>query len=136
MAKIKTSFFCSNCGYESAKWLGKCASCNEWNTFVEEVLDNGNNKTTWNGYTDERKINKVVALDDVNVVEEKRIVTDDELRSADFKRNKGFRAAAVMVLPGEFLQVLVERFFSAIESLPVMGFIERRFAPVNLHGSV
>lgn len=77
MAKIKTSFFCSNCGYESAKWLGKCASCNEWNTFVEEVLDNGNNKTTWNGYTDERKINKVVALDDVNVVEEKRIVTDD-----------------------------------------------------------
>lgn len=77
MAKIKTSFFCSNCGFESAKWLGKCSSCNEWNTFVEEVLDKGNNKENWNNYTDEKKQNKVVALQDVRVVEEKRIVTDD-----------------------------------------------------------
>ncbi len=37
MAKTKTSFFCQNCGYESAKWLGKCPSCQEWNSFVEEV---------------------------------------------------------------------------------------------------
>jgi DNA repair protein RadA/Sms len=38
MAKSKTVFFCQNCGYESAKWLGKCPSCQEWNTFVEEVI--------------------------------------------------------------------------------------------------
>jgi len=31
----KTVFFCENCGYESAKWLGKCPACNEWNTFSE-----------------------------------------------------------------------------------------------------
>jgi DNA repair protein RadA/Sms len=37
MAKTKTSFFCQNCGIESAKWLGKCPSCEEWNSFVEEV---------------------------------------------------------------------------------------------------
>lgn len=39
MAKIKSIFTCQECGYESAKWLGKCPSCNNWNTFVEEVRD-------------------------------------------------------------------------------------------------
>jgi DNA repair protein RadA/Sms len=39
MAKLKTSFFCNNCGFESPKWLGKCTSCGEWNTFIEEVVD-------------------------------------------------------------------------------------------------
>jgi DNA repair protein RadA/Sms len=38
MAKIKTSFFCQSCGTESAKWIGKCPSCGEWNTYVEEVI--------------------------------------------------------------------------------------------------
>lgn len=38
MAKIKTAFFCQHCGYESAKWIGKCPSCQEWNSFVEEVI--------------------------------------------------------------------------------------------------
>ena len=38
MAKAKTVFVCSSCGYESPKWLGKCPSCNEWNTFYEEKI--------------------------------------------------------------------------------------------------
>lgn len=38
MAKVKTSFFCQNCGAQAPKWLGKCPSCGEWNTFVEEVI--------------------------------------------------------------------------------------------------
>jgi DNA repair protein RadA/Sms len=38
MPKTKTVFFCSNCGAESPKWLGKCPSCGEWNTYVEEVV--------------------------------------------------------------------------------------------------
>ena len=45
MAKTNTVFFCNECGYESAKWLGKCPACNAWNTFVEEkVTKQGNNK--------------------------------------------------------------------------------------------
>ena len=51
MAKAKNVFVCSNCGYESSKWLGKCPACNEWNTFYEEkivansgVLSNSSNK--------------------------------------------------------------------------------------------
>ena len=40
MAKAKTSiFFCQQCGYESAKWMGQCPGCKEWNTFVEELVD-------------------------------------------------------------------------------------------------
>ncbi|MFR3037043.1 MAG: DNA repair protein RadA, partial [Blautia hydrogenotrophica] len=39
MAKTrKTVYFCQNCGYESAKWMGQCPGCNEWNTFVEETV--------------------------------------------------------------------------------------------------
>lgn len=38
MAKSKTVFVCDSCGYESAKWLGKCPACNEWNTFFEEKI--------------------------------------------------------------------------------------------------
>ncbi len=38
MKKIKTTFFCQNCGYQSPKWLGKCPSCGEWHRFVEEEM--------------------------------------------------------------------------------------------------
>ena len=45
MAKMNTVFFCNECGYESAKWLGKCPACNAWNTFVEEkITKQGSNK--------------------------------------------------------------------------------------------
>jgi len=42
MAKLKKAFFCKNCGFEAPKWLGKCPSCGEWNTFTEEVIAHGN----------------------------------------------------------------------------------------------
>ena len=37
----KTIFFCSNCGYESTKWMGQCPGCHEWNTFAEEPVRTG-----------------------------------------------------------------------------------------------
>ncbi len=37
--KVKSSFFCANCGAESPKWIGKCPSCSEWNTYTEEIID-------------------------------------------------------------------------------------------------
>lgn len=47
MAKIKTVFVCNNCGYESAKWLGKCPSCGAWSTLVEEkVVKSTDSKST------------------------------------------------------------------------------------------
>ncbi len=38
MAKLKSVYFCSSCGYESPKWMGKCPACGEWSTFVEELV--------------------------------------------------------------------------------------------------
>lgn len=40
MPRIKSVFICQECGYESSGWLGKCPSCNQWNTFVEELQEN------------------------------------------------------------------------------------------------
>ena len=40
MAKVKSVFVCNECGYESAKWMGKCPACGTWNSFLEEKLSN------------------------------------------------------------------------------------------------
>ena len=42
MAKVKSKFICQSCGYETIKWLGRCPSCNEWDSFVEEVYEKKN----------------------------------------------------------------------------------------------
>jgi len=79
MSKTKTGFFCQNCGYESAKWLGKCPSCNQWNTFVEEVIHKGTDKKidNWKEYTGIRNGSKTVSLNEIISGEEKRIITAD-----------------------------------------------------------
>lgn len=81
MAKIKTAFFCSKCGHESPKWVGKCPTCNEWNTFIEEVVEKNDVsvKNEWKNYHQQRthRNSKVVALNQVSFSEEKRIITYD-----------------------------------------------------------
>ncbi len=82
MSKIKTAYFCSNCGYESAKWLGKCPSCNTWNTFVEEVISKGNDKNDngWKDFHNDKRTSKTILLNDVSTTKEHRLLTtDDEL---------------------------------------------------------
>lgn len=78
MSKVKTAFFCQNCGYESTKWLGKCPSCNQWNTFVEELIkkDEVTREVNWDNYN-EKRTNKVVSLNEVISSEEKRILGCD-----------------------------------------------------------
>lgn len=78
MSKTKSAFFCQNCGYESAKWLGKCPSCQQWNTFVEELVqkDKSKNDESWKSYNGERK-NRTVSLNEIVSNEEKRIITHD-----------------------------------------------------------
>lgn len=73
MAKIKTVFVCNSCGYESAKWLGKCPGCNEWNSFYEEKLA----KTNDGGYAEGKKTKsaKPSKLNSVEGKEETRTST-------------------------------------------------------------
>lgn len=79
MSKTKTAFFCSNCGQESAKWLGKCPSCEQWNTFVEEVIMKGTDKkqNEWKEFSGLSNGLKTISLEDVSNGEEKRIITTD-----------------------------------------------------------
>ena len=78
MSKVKTAFFCSNCGYESAKWTGKCPSCGTWNSFIEEVIHKETGKE--NGWKDLGELkweNKIIALQDIENVKQERILTAD-----------------------------------------------------------
>ena len=84
MSKTKTLFYCQQCGYESTKWTGKCPSCNNWNTFVEELVVKGNDikeNNTWNTYdtinTNKQRHEKTIAIHDVAIKEEQRIIAAD-----------------------------------------------------------
>ncbi len=79
MSKVKTSFFCQNCGYESVKWVGQCPSCSQWNTFVEEIIqkDNIKNNNGWKDYNDEKRTSKTISLNEIKSSEEKRLPTSD-----------------------------------------------------------
>jgi DNA repair protein RadA/Sms len=81
LAKSKSSFFCQSCGYESAKWLGKCPSCGSWNTFVEEVLaKDESNKNEWRQESSRSKILKAKTLAEIESSYEIRLSSqDDEL---------------------------------------------------------
>lgn len=101
MSKVKTAYFCSNCGYESAKWLGKCPSCNSWNTFVEEVISKGTDKADngWKDYNTEKRNTKTVLLAQVSAVEGDRILTTDtELNRA---LGGGIVPGSIVLIAGE-----------------------------------
>lgn len=79
MSKTKSAFFCQNCGYESAKWLGKCPGCESWNTFVEEIVVKGSDKkenAEWKNYNGKEKL-KTISINDVSSAAEQRIKTTD-----------------------------------------------------------
>ena len=79
MAKIKTAFFCQNCGHQTSKWLGKCPSCSEWNTFVEEVVSN-NDSTVVAFSTSNGKTAKPQVIQNIERKTEERIrLRDNEL---------------------------------------------------------
>lgn len=79
MAKGKntTVFFCQSCGYESAKWMGQCPGCKEWNSFVEETVvtgtAKGQGKATGRQSMGEKK--QPAALNEIALSEEDRSCT-------------------------------------------------------------
>lgn len=77
MAKTKSVYVCSNCGNDSAKWLGKCPICGEWNTYVEEIIAKDNNSRRTDTLFDSPKA-KPILLQDVATGEEPRIDLKDE----------------------------------------------------------
>ena len=77
MAKDRTVFFCSNCGYESIKWVGKCPSCNQWNTFIENKLAPKSKQTSYSR-SDKAIDNQPLLIQDINTTQEERIDMHDK----------------------------------------------------------
>ena len=76
MAKEKIVFFCKECGYESAKWLGKCPACMAWNTFVEEKVK----QVKSSGQATKYKVGESIVkkLNDIETIENNRLDTGYE----------------------------------------------------------
>ncbi|TDE18644.1 DNA repair protein RadA [Dyadobacter psychrotolerans] len=77
MAKAKTAYFCQECGYNSPKWVGRCPSCGEWNTLVQEVIEKEDKKptVTWKSVN---LASKPKAITEIKYENEPRITTDDQ----------------------------------------------------------
>lgn len=77
--KTKNAYFCQSCGYQTPKWLGKCPSCESWNTFVEEILQKEEpKKGEWKTTSSLKIANKPRALTEINPLNETRIITKDK----------------------------------------------------------
>lgn len=95
--KIKTVFYCSNCGAQSLKWIGKCSSCGEWNTYVEEVVERDKNNN-WQKKSEKfsyspKKINEISITDDHRI----------DIYNNEFNRvlGGGLVAGSIILLGGE-----------------------------------
>ena len=103
MAKLKSVFFCQNCGNESSKWLGRCPACGEWNTFVEEVVNKAPASSTIKkgvsivSANDERT--RPVLIENIEVTQEVRFDT----KCAEFNRvlGGGLVPGSMVLIGGE-----------------------------------
>ena len=98
MNKVKTSFFCQNCGTQHAKWQGQCNSCKEWNTLSEEVIEKSTKKV-WKSYQKIYEAIKPLKIDKIDIKQELRINTGDQ--ELDRVLGGGIIPGALMLLGGE-----------------------------------
>ena len=98
MAKVKTAYFCQNCGAQSAQWKGQCSACKEWNTLVEETISPVSEAPVVGTTTLQTK-KKAQKLDEINFETETRIDTRDQ----EFNRvlGGGLVPGSVILLGGE-----------------------------------
>lgn len=94
-SKVKTAYFCQNCGAQYAKWQGQCSACKEWNSIVEEVVQK-EEKTSWAQKGNKQKALKVA---DISLESEVRIRTFNE--ELDRVLGGGIVPGAMILLGGE-----------------------------------
>jgi DNA repair protein RadA/Sms len=96
MGKVKTAFFCRSCGAQSAKWIGKCPSCGEWNTYEEEVVE----KSTGSRPLIKRNPNsKPRLIADIEALDEPRFTSAN--RELDRVLGGGVVPGALILVGGE-----------------------------------
>ena len=104
MAKIKTTFFCQNCGSQYAKWQGQCTACKEWNSIVEEVIQK-EEKSDWKlPSSSVKRVSKPLLIQDIDTSQESRLDTFD----AEFNRVLGGGIVPGSLIYLEENQVLVK----------------------------
>jgi DNA repair protein RadA/Sms len=100
LAKAKSSYFCQSCGYESAKWLGKCPSCSQWNTFVEEIVEKSSAKVpSWKTSSSTHRSNVPSQVSTIVSSTEKRLSTSDQ--ELDRVLGGGLVTGSVTLIGGE-----------------------------------
>ncbi|MDX1278038.1 DNA repair protein RadA [Oceanihabitans sediminis] len=99
MAKVKTTFFCQNCGTQFAKWQGQCTACKEWNTIVEEVIQKPE-KSDWKTPSSVKtRVSKPLTINAIDSSEDARLNTQDQ----EFNRvlGGGIVPGSLILLGGE-----------------------------------
>ena len=96
MAKTRSVYVCQNCGAESAKWIGKCNACGEWNTYVEQRIPKG---PSVSGFSQKREYAVPTYLDDVASAPVSRI----DLKNGEFNRvlGGGIVPGSLVLIGGE-----------------------------------
>lgn len=94
MAKPKIKYICSNCGYESLRWIGKCPECDEWNSFTEEIIETSKSKAS-------RTKSPFIAkkINEISAAEEDRIKTG--INEFDRVLGGGIMPGSVILLAGD-----------------------------------
>ncbi|SDJ40550.1 DNA repair protein RadA [Flavobacterium noncentrifugens] len=77
MSKVKTSFFCQNCGAQYARWQGQCNSCKEWNTIVEEIIQKSEKQSWKPETTTTTKASKPLKINEIDSAQEIRMDSFD-----------------------------------------------------------
>lgn len=85
MAKVKSTFFCQNCGSQYVKWQGQCTSCKEWNTIAEELIQKPE-KSDWKlPSSSTKRISKPLLINEIDTSQEARL----DMQDAEFNRVLG-----------------------------------------------
>ncbi|WP_299366017.1 DNA repair protein RadA [Winogradskyella sp.] len=99
MAKVKTSFFCQNCGAQYAKWQGQCTSCKQWNTIVEEVIQKPEKNDWKSPSSNTKRVSKPLKIHEIDTSLEARL----DVQDSEFNRvlGGGMVHGSVTLLGGE-----------------------------------
>ena len=144
MSKVKTAFFCQNCGSQSSKWQGQCSSCKSWNTIVEELITTSKPKSGGLVDSQERKKSKPIKINQIDGSAEVRMRTGD--KELDNVLGGGIVPGSLTLLGGEpgigkstlLLQIALRLpyktlYVSGEESLKQVKMRAERIHPGNNH---
>jgi DNA repair protein RadA/Sms len=99
MSKIKSAFYCQNCGTQHSKWMGQCNNCEQWNTIAEEIIEKSDERKVWRKKSNSSSENHLINLKNVEFNEGNRIKTP----YSEFNRvlGGGIMPGGVVLLGGE-----------------------------------